>query len=243
MIGVNTAIFSPSGGNVGIAFAIPAETVKSVVAQLRDKGTVQRGWIGVQIQPVTRDIAESLSLKKTGGALVAEPQADSPASKAGIKAGDVIVSLNGQELKDARELSRRIGSMAPGTSVKLGVIRGGSERTMDLTLGELPQQQRQANAGPRQERTDREQRLGLSLAPAGSEPGVVVAEVDSQGPAAELGFRAGDVILEVAGREVATPADVSKALVEARSEGKRSILMRIKSERGTRFVAVPLARA
>ena len=120
VIGVNTAIFSPSGGSVGIAFAIPADTVKSVVAQLRDKGTVTRGWIGVQIQPVTPEIADSLGLKKAGGALVAEPQPDSPAAKAGIESGDVITSVDGDPVADARELARRIGTMAPGTTVKLG---------------------------------------------------------------------------------------------------------------------------
>ena len=141
VIGVNTAIFSPSGGSVGIAFAIPAETVKTVVAQLKDKGTVTRGWIGVQIQPVTTEIAESLGLKNDEGALVAEPQEDSPAAKAGIEAGDVIISVNGTRVKDARELSRRIGGMAPGANVKLGVIRKGAEKTVTLTLGELPAEQ------------------------------------------------------------------------------------------------------
>src|SRR6185436_1636251 len=108
----------------GIAFAIPADTVKSVVAQLKDRGTVTRGWIGVQIQPVTRDIADSLGLKNAEGALVAEPQADGPAAKAGIKSGDVITKVNGDAIKDARTLARRISSLAPGASVKLGVVRG-----------------------------------------------------------------------------------------------------------------------
>src|SRR6201999_2297676 len=122
VVGVNTAIFSPSGGSVGIAFAIPSETVKSVVAQLKDKGTVSRGWIGVEIQPVTADIADSLGLKKAEGALVAEPQANGPAAKAGIESGDVITAVNGESVKDARELARTIGGMAPGASVKLDVL-------------------------------------------------------------------------------------------------------------------------
>jgi serine protease Do len=246
VIGVNTAIYSPSGGNVGIAFAIPAETVKSVVAQLKEKGTVTRGWIGVQIQPVTKEIADGLGLKAAEGALVAEPQANSPATKAGIEAGDVIVSVDGNAIKDARELSRRIGSMSPGETVKLGVLRAGKERNLSLTLGELPNQ-REARADTRPgrggERDRGEPRLGLSLAPGGSEPGVVVAEVDPRGPAAEIGLRAGDVILDVAGQQVRNPGDVSRALADARKDGKRSILMRIKSERGTRFVAIPLERA
>ena len=138
VICVNTAIFSPSGGSVGIAFAIPAETVKNVVAQLKDKGMVTRGWIGVQIQPVTPAIADGLGLKKTGGALVAEPQKDGPAVKAGIESGDVIISVDGKDVRDARDLARKIGSMAPGTTIKLGVYRKGTEKTVSLTLGELP---------------------------------------------------------------------------------------------------------
>jgi serine protease Do len=246
VIGVNTAIFSPSGGSVGIAFAIPAETVKTVIAQLKEKGAVTRGWIGVQIQPVTPEIAESLGLKRAAGALVAEPQKDSPAAKAGIEAGDVITTVDGKPLHDARDLARRIGGMAPGTTVKLGIIRKGAEKTISLTLGELPNP-REARAELR-EQSDHEGRneglrLGLALASAGSEPGVVVADVDPRGPAADFGFKAGDVILEVAGKAVATPAEVRKALGEARAQGRRSVLMRVKSEQGTRYVAIPLGHA
>src|SRR5438270_8503566 len=125
VIGVNTAIFSPSGGSVGIAFAIPASSVQSVVGQLKDKGAVTRGWIGVQIQPVTPEIAESLGLKKAEGALVAEPQANGPAAKAGIESGDVITSVNGESVKDARELARTIGGFAPGAAEKLNVPETG----------------------------------------------------------------------------------------------------------------------
>jgi len=246
VIGVNTAIFSPSGGSVGIAFAIPADTVKSVVAQLKDKGAVTRGWIGVQIQPVTPEIADSLGLKNAGGALVAEPQKDSPAVKAGIVAGDVITMVDDKPVLDARDLARKIGGMAPGTTVKLGLFRKGSEKTVSLTLGELPSV-REASAdtepaargGARQE-----PQLGLSLAPGdGKEKGVVVAEVDPSGPAADFGFKAGDVILEVAGRTVATPDELRNALGKAREEGKHSVLMRVQSEQGTRYVAIPLSHA
>ena len=245
VIGVNTAIFSPSGGSVGIAFAIPSETVSNVVAQLKDKGSVTRGWIGVQIQPVTPEIADSLGMKKPGGALVAEPQKDGPAVKAGIQAGDVIASVNDKPVIDARDLARKIGGLPPGTTVQLGVLRSGSEKTVNLTLGELPNA-REARADTKDQpaqKSSNEPRLGLSLTPGGSEPGVVVAEVDPSGPAADFGFKAGDVILEVGGQIVATPAEVGKALGKAREDGKRSVLMRVKSEQGTRFVAIPLSRA
>src|SRR5205823_137799 len=151
VIGVNTAIFSPSGGSVGIGFAIPSDTVKTVIAQLEKSGKVTRGWIGVQIQQVTPDIADSLGLKNAEGALVAEPQANSPAAKAGIQSGDVITAVDGQPVKNARELAKKISSMPPGTSVKLGVWRKGEEKQLSLTLGELPNtRQARASAEPQE---------------------------------------------------------------------------------------------
>jgi serine protease Do len=246
VIGVNTAIFSPSGGSVGIAFDIPADTVKTVIAQLRDHGAVTRGWIGVQIQPVTAEIADSLGLKNARGALVAEPQSGSPAAKAGIKAGDVIVSVNGEAVNDARTLARRISAMAPGTSIKLGMIRNGREENLTLTLGELPKE-REARAGTEEQRevpsSSEVPKLGLSLAPArnGGE-GVVVTQVDPNGTASDR-FQTGDVILDVNGKAVSSPADVRKAVAEAQSSGRKSVLMRVKSGQGTRFVAVPLGNA
>src|SRR5215475_3410423 len=147
VIGVNTAIFSPSGGSVGIAFAIPASTVKSVVAQLKYKCAASRGWLGVQIQPVTAEVADSLGLKNAEGALVAEAQTDSPATKAGIASGDVITSVNGETVKDARDLAKKIGAMSPGTTVRLTVLQKGQEKTISVTLGELPNE-REARATP-----------------------------------------------------------------------------------------------
>ena len=202
VIGVNTAIFSPSGGSVGIGFDIPADTVKTVVAQLKDSGHVTRGWMGVQIQAVTADIADSLGLKKAEGALVSEPQVDSPAAKAGITSGDVITTMDGTDVKDSRMLARKIGAMAPGTSVKLGVLHNGSEKAVTLTLGTLPDE-RQANASP-QSSDSATPRLGLTLAPANAvdagNQGVAVTAVDPNGPAAERGMQSGNVILDVAGK-------------------------------------------
>jgi len=248
VIGVNTAIFSPSGGSVGIAFAIPADTVSGVVSQLKEHGSVTRGWIGVQIQPVTQDIADSLGLKKAEGALVAEPQANSPAQKAGIEAGDIITAVDGKEIKDARDLAKRIGALAPKTSVKLTVMHKGSEKTVNLTLGELPNT-KEARASTQDSDNDADVgKLGLTLAPAarvagsGAE-GVVVTGVDSGGIAADHGFSTGDVILEVAGKSVSTPADVRDVVASARTEGKRTVLLRVKKGDNTRFVALPLIRS
>ena len=251
VVGVNTAIFSPSGGSVGIAFSIPASTVKSVVAQLKDKGIVSRGWIGIQIQPVTAEIVESLGLKKAEGALVAEPQANSPATKAGIVSGDVITAVNGTPVRDARELSRTIGTMPPGSNVKLNVVQKGQEKTVNLTLGELPNA-REAKAAAdgdqgRPQRGAELGRLGLTVAPAGSvagagNEGVVVTEVERNSPAADRGFREGDVILEVGSKAVSNAADVRSAMAAARGENKHTVLMRLRSNGQTRFVAVPLSR-
>jgi serine protease Do len=252
VMGVNTAIYSPSGGSVGIAFAIPASTVKTVIAQLKDKGSVSRGWIGVQIQPVTADIADSLGLKKAEGALVAEPQANGPAAKAGIESGDVITSVNGETVKDARELARTIGGLAPGAAVKLNVLHKGQDKVVNLTLGQLPNS---VEAKADTDKSDRDSKkrgsdvpkLGLTLAPADTvagagKDGVVVTEVDPKSAAAERGFKEGDVILEVAGKSVTNAGDVREAIDAARTDNKNSVLMRIKSGGSSRFVAVPLAK-
>src|ERR1700729_3884 len=252
VMGVNTAIYSPSGGSVGIAFSIPASTVRSVIAQLKDKGSVSRGWIGVQIQPVTPEIADSLGLKKAEGALVAEPQANGPAAKAGIESGDVITSVNGESVKDARELARTIGGLAPGSAVKLNVLHKGKDEAIDITLGQLP------NTVEAKADTDNDDKgsatrgtdvpkLGMTVAPANSvagagKDGVVVTQVDPKSAAAERGFKEGDVILEVAGKTVANAGEVREAINAARADNKNSVLMRIKSGGSSRFVAVPLAK-
>jgi serine protease Do len=138
VVGVNTAIFSPSGGNVGIAFAIPASTVEQVVAALKENGSVTRGYIGVQMQPVTKEIAEAIGLKEPKGALVAEALADSPAAKAGIRTGDTIVAVDGQTIKEAKDLSRKIANVAPGKSVSVTVYRDGKERQVTLEIAKQP---------------------------------------------------------------------------------------------------------
>jgi serine protease Do len=247
VIGVNTAIFSPSGGSVGIGFDIPADTAKLVVAQLESKGSVTRGWMGVQVQPVTPEIADSLGLKKVEGALVAEPQPNSPAAKAGIAAGDVITAVNGKPIKGSRELAREVGMMPPGTSVKFDVLHQGTSKAVTLTLGEMPREQ-QAQASAAEKSGQNEPHLGLALTPANEvsgagAQGVVVVGVEPGSPAADRGLKTGDVILQVGGKPVSSVKDVRGALDEAHASGKHDVLMRVKTADGARFVAMPLAQS
>ena len=245
VIGVNTAIFSPSGGSVGVAFDIPAETVKLVVGQLRDKGHVTRGWIGVQIQPITPTIAEAIGLKNSQGALVAQLEPNSPAAEGGIETGDVITSVNGEALTDSRDLARRIAAITPGTSTKLGIFRYGKEKTITVTLGELPRTSRETKAEEQKARSEASV-LGLTLAPASAvsgagDRGVVITEISPASPAAESGLQTGDIILEVGRRAVNTPADVRKMVEEAHKQSKRAVLLRVTRGDTVTFVAIPIA--
>ncbi|WP_018389901.1 Do family serine endopeptidase [Ancylobacter sp. FA202] len=248
VIGVNTAIVSPSGGNVGIAFAIPSETVSEVIEALRSGGEVARGYVGVQIQPVSDEVAEALELKSAEGALIAQVQPGTPGEKAGLKPGDVVTQIDGETVKDSREMSREIARKKPGTVVKLSVLRDGKSMTIPVTLEQLPTDVASADkakANQGEEDGKGIPRLGLSLAPAkgvagAGDIGVVVTEVDPSGPGAERGIKEGDVILDVGGKPVMTPADVRDGLATARKDNRKAVLMRIKSEQGTRFVAISL---
>jgi serine protease Do len=241
VIGVNTAIVSPTGGSVGIAFAIPADIVKAVVTQLKDRGKVTRGWIGVQVQEMTADLAEDLGLKMARGALVAEPQPGSPAAKAGIESGDVIVSINAKEIQDSREVARTVSNLPPGTTATIVVSRKGQEKSFDIILGNLPDQ-REVNANPEQpkQKGTSVPRLGVSVAPAAD--GLIVTSVDPDGPAAEQGITFGDVILQAAGKKVGAAIDLRNAVEAAQKNGKHSVLMRVKSADGVKFVAVAVGR-
>jgi serine protease Do len=248
VIGVNTAIFSPSGGSVGIGFDIPAETAKTVIAQLKEHGHVTRGWIGVKAQPVTSDIAEALGLKIAEGALVDELQPGSPAAKVGIKAGDVVTAVDDASIKNPRQLAQKIGALAPGEPVKLTVLRNGMAKTLTATLAAMPVDQ-QAHAEPvaKGATAAHGSELGLALSPAGSvagtaQQGVAIVAVDPDGAGAEHGLQVGDIILSVGDETVSKPDDVRQRLSDLRKAGKHSVLMRIKSEQGTRYVALPLGR-
>ncbi len=240
VIGVNTAIFSPSGGNVGIAFAIPAATVETVIDELRSDGSVTRGWLGVQIQPVTRDIAESLDVESTKGALVSDPQDGGPAEGAGIKAGDIITMVDGKAVSGPRDLARTIAGYNPGDKVTVSIIRDGAERQIEVTLGKLQNQARMQDDDETSVEPAAHEALGLALAPSEDGEGVLVTGVEAGSPAAEKGIRPGDVIQSVGGAAVDSVGDVTRNIEAAREEDRKAALFRIEGERGSRFVALPV---
>ncbi len=251
VIGVNTAIFSPSGGSVGIAFAIPADTVKKVVSQLKDKGSVTRGWIGVQIQSVTPEIADSLGLKSARGCARGRAAVGRSGRQGRHRGRRRHHRGQRHHHQDARELARQIGGLPPGASVKLSLLHKGAEKTVTLTLGQLPnEREARADAGTNNDGAGTDvPRLGLTLAPAGQvagsgNEGVVVTNVDPNGVAADHGFKTGDVILDVGGKKVGNPNEVRDAIRDAQKDGKRTVLMRVKSGgEGTKFVALRLGKA
>lgn len=216
--------------------------------RFKEHGYVNRAWLGVQIQPVTADIAESLGLKKVEGAMVDQPQPGSPAAKAGIAAGDVITAANGTPVKDSRGPARTIGMMAPDTSVKLSVVHGREVKTINLTLDKMPnERQAKTNTGS-ETPANGLPHLGLTLAPANDVAGaggtgVAVVKVDPDGPAAQQGLKTGDVILDIGGKSVANAGDVRNAIADARGQGRSAILMRVKTANATTFVALPIDKA
>ncbi|MDQ0394536.1 Do family serine endopeptidase [Labrys monachus] len=249
VIGVNTAIYSPSGGSIGIGFAIPAETVARVVSQLKADGKVTRGYIGVQIQPITPDIADSIGLKPASGALIAEVTKNGPAAKAGLQTGEAITAVNGKSVADPRELARAIADIKPGETAELTVWNNGKQESVKVETAKLPGDKQMAEADSTQDDGGRASvaGLGLQLAPAATvagagKAGVVVTDVDPDGAAAET-LRPGDVILDVAGKPVSNVQEVRQILSEARADSKRTVLLRIHNDDGTHFVALPVGKA
>jgi serine protease Do len=246
VIGVNTAIFSPSGGNVGIAFAIPASTAERIINDLKDHGSVVRGWLGVQIQNINQDIADSIGLKEAKGALVADPQEGGPALKAGLKSGDAITAIDGKAVSDPRDLASRVAGMAPGTKVTVTYWRDGKSNDVEVTLGKLPASDQQASADDGSTQDVKPSSLddfGLVIGPSDDNSGVVVTDVDPNGQAAEKGLQAGDVILSVGDKTVTKPTDVEKTMADAKSGGRKSVLLRVKSGDQTRYIALSFTRA
>jgi len=248
VIGVNTAIYSPSGGNVGIAFAIPAQLAKKVVDQLKSGGKVSRGWLGVTIQDVNDDIGESLGMKDGKGALITKIMDDGPSANTELKVRDVVIQVNGEKVGSSRDLARKVAELPPATDARIVVIRDGQERNLTVKLGTFPSSDKLASleqdrGGGAEQKQMKE--MGLTLAPSSEvggagDDGVAVINVDPTSEAAEKGLKAGDVILEVGGKPVASPAAVSDGVRDAKTKGRKAVLMQVRSDRQTRFVALSL---
>jgi serine protease Do len=255
VIGINTAIYSPSGGSIGIGFAIPSNEARLVVDQLRQFGKARRGWIGVRIQDVTQDIADSLGLKTAKGALIAGLEADGPAAKAGLKTGDVIQQVAGQAV-DGRTLPRIVGETPVGQAVPVVLWRGGHAETLQVTVREFPEGAArpaapQAARKPNAPASVDLAALGMKLAPlddvlrqkyqiADTQKGVVVTDVAATGAAADRGIKPGDVIVEVQQSEVSSPAQVQSGIDEARRQKRPSVVMLVQNGDGMRWVPLPI---
>ncbi|MEA3639033.1 MAG: Do family serine endopeptidase [Lamprobacter sp.] len=250
VIGVNTAIFSPSGGNIGIGFAIPAETAAEIVADLKTKGRVDRGWLGVQIQPVTEEIAASLGLTETRGVLVADVIAGTPAEAAGIISGDVILQANGERMEEYRDLTKLIAAIDAGTEIDIVLYRAGQSLTIPVTIGEMPSEE-MTQAARGNEPAGDEPRIGLTLAPLTPElraerglgadaSGVLVAKVAPGSQAQAAGIKAGSLISMVGQQPVTQPSQVMEAVKQAAAAQRPSVLLRVEQAGEQRFIAVPI---
>ncbi|RWQ41222.1 MAG: Do family serine endopeptidase [Mesorhizobium sp.] len=251
VIGVNTAIVSPSGGSIGIGFAVPSRTAQRIVDQLIRTGRIERGFIGVRLQEITPSIAEALGIPGSKGALVASVESGSPAEKAGIQAGDVITRFNGKDIQSVHDLTLAAASQKPGTRTTLTRNRGGSQQEIALTIGQRDDEEQQTGAIPGPEAAD--QRLGLSLSPIPDEArqqlglppgttGLFVQEVAPNSLADQSGLRAGDVIVSANNQNVSQPSDIEAEWTKSRQQNK-PILFRINRQGQTLFVAVAMAKS
>ena len=263
VIGVNTAIFSPSGTNAGLAFSIPSNLVKQVADQLREFGRVKRGWIGVSYQSVTDDIADSFNLDRARGVLVANVVADGPAAKAGLKRNDIILNFAGQDVPDLRRFPRIVANARVGSTVDVVVWRQGKEQAFKLKIGEQEEPEKQnasAQAAPKkpadpdQAVSSSIEQLGLTLQKISDQlrekyglsdnaKGVVITKVAANSPAAEKQLQAGDVILEVDQKAVTTPQEVSEIVAKLQAQKKRSVLLFVERQGDPRFAALRLTAA
>jgi serine protease Do len=250
VVGMNTAIYSPSGGSVGIGFAVPASTIQNVVDQLKTTGSVDRGWLGVQIQDFTPELASSMNLKEAKGAIVAEVVEGSPAERAGFVQGDVVVAVNGTDVADSKVLTRQVAALKAGQSANFTVLRDGVRRTLTATIERRdPERLAASDETPSAQPSS----LGMSLMPINPAvrqqyeldnemSGVLVASVDPDGEAARKGLRAGDVIKRVGSKPVQLPSDVARGIDEAKRMGRETVAVLVANNDGERFVALRIAQ-
>ena len=258
VIGVNTAIYSPTGNSIGIGFSVPANLAKRIVQQLQNFGVARRGWLGVRIQTVNAELAEALGLEKAMGALVAEVTPGGPAEDAGVEAGDVIIKFDGKDVEQMRDLPRLVAETDVEKTVRVVVFRKGQTQTLKVVVGLLDEGKVTANADPNQG-NDREPEqtalgdVGLTLRPLSKEAreefgiqpdvtGVLIAEVDADGVAGQKGIRPGDVIVEVGQEPVTTPAEVEARVKKAREDGRKSVLFLIQTKDDLRFVPLSISK-
>ncbi|MGQ3070948.1 MAG: DegQ family serine endoprotease [Ferrovibrionaceae bacterium] len=254
VIGINTAIYSPSGGSVGIGFAIPSNLAKPVVEQLKANGRIERGWLGVQIQPLTKELGQGVGLPDDKGALVAQVTDDSPAAKAGLKAGDVILAVGDKPVVAMKDLPKLIANEKPGQTPTLSVWRDGKAVPVAVTIGQMPGNEQVADAGPAQDNAKGQPSLGLQLAQLTPEmrqklgvdekvKGVVIVGVRDDSNAAEQGLRAGDVITQVGREKVTSPKQVIEKVKEARTAGQQAVMLLINRGDSSQFVSVKFGNA
>jgi serine protease Do len=256
VIGMNSMIFSPTGGSVGIGFAIPASVIHDVVAQLKAHGKVTRGWLGVEIQSLTPEIAASLGEKETKGAIVATVVPGSPAAQAGFQPGDLVVALNGSGVEDSRSLTRRVAALQAGTSATFTIVREGEQKTLTAKIGTRKDDQIASNApanNRQQGSANTGEAMGLGLAAVTPEvrraynlddnvSGVLITRVDPDSDAADKGLQAGDIVVSIGNRTVHSPQEIKQRIAQAQAAGRNSVLMLVVGEGGQRFVAVKIGQ-
>jgi serine protease Do len=256
VIGMNSMIYSPSGGSVGIGFAIPASTIHDVISELEAHGHVDRGWLGVEIQSITPEMASSMGMKEPKGAIVASVVPDGPAAKAGLRQGDVVLAVDGRTVEDSRDLSRRVASIVAGASAKLTINRNGTVQTVTAKIAPR-KDEKVASAGSSEAVPGAVgatgEAMGLGLAAVTPETrrtfnlddstqGVLITKVDPDSDAADKGLQPGDIVMSVGNRSVHTPQDVQKGVSEAQGQGRKSVLLLVATAGGSRFIAVDIGK-
>ena len=258
VIGMNSMIFSPSGGSVGIGFAIPASTVREVVSQLEAHGKVARGWLGVEVQAITPEMAASLGSKDLKGAIVANVVPGGPAASAGFRQGDMIVAINGAGVDDSRDLTRRVAALQAGSNATFTIVRDGSKQDLHAKVGLRKDQQLASNDrgsdSPGSAPGSTAEAMGLGLAAVTPDArraynldqnvsGVLITKVDPNSDAADKGIQPGDVVVSIANKSVRTPQDVKSRVAEAQAAGRSAVLVLVTGQNGQRFVALKISKA